>query len=101
MEVPGFVTLLYHLRTLPAQAGVDVEGDGLPWQNKVLAALFVMHYAYRAVVFPFLRECFLLFVMGGFACLVDGSWEFDGVRDGGRGTGGERRRMGVGWVGGW
>lgn len=47
MEVPGFLTLLYTIRSLS-------PGD-LPWQNKVLAALFTIHYSYRAVAFPFLQ----------------------------------------------
>ncbi|KAK5629413.1 hypothetical protein RRF57_005128 [Xylaria bambusicola] len=51
MEVPGFITLLYIMTTLPAQHGIT----DLPWQNKVLASLFVMHYIYRAVFFPFLQ----------------------------------------------
>jgi 3-oxo-5-alpha-steroid 4-dehydrogenase 1 len=38
MEAPGFMTLLYHMRTLPAQVGIEE----LPWQNKVLAGLFVI-----------------------------------------------------------
>jgi len=38
MEAPGFLTLLYHMRTLPAQVGIEE----LPWQNKVLAGLFVI-----------------------------------------------------------
>lgn len=49
MECPGFTTLLYTMRTLSRQSQSD---DGLPWQNKVLAALFVVHYVYRAVLFP-------------------------------------------------
>ncbi|KAG7285404.1 hypothetical protein NEMBOFW57_010031 [Staphylotrichum longicolle] len=51
MEAPGFLTLLYHMRTLPSQAGVE----DLPWQNKVLAGLFVIHYSYRAILYPFLQ----------------------------------------------
>jgi hypothetical protein len=47
MESPGFLTLLYHMRTLSPAS--------LSWQNKVLAALFVIHYSYRAVAFPFLQ----------------------------------------------
>jgi hypothetical protein len=54
MEIPGFLTLLYHLSTLPSQSHPNNE-EGLPWQNKVLAALFVLHYTYRAVLFPFLQ----------------------------------------------
>jgi 3-oxo-5-alpha-steroid 4-dehydrogenase 1 len=51
MELPGACTLLYHMNTLPAQHGIT----DLPWQNKVLAALFVIHYSYRAVLYPLLQ----------------------------------------------
>lgn len=37
MEAPGFLTLLYLMKVLPEQHGID----DLPWQNKVLAGLFV------------------------------------------------------------
>ncbi|KAF9767867.1 hypothetical protein IL306_014899 [Fusarium sp. DS 682] len=36
MEAPGFLTLLYLMKVLPEQHGID----DLPWQNKVLAGLF-------------------------------------------------------------
>lgn len=48
MEAPGFLTLSYIMRVLPARQGID----DLPWQNKVLGGLFVIHYLYRAVAFP-------------------------------------------------
>jgi 3-oxo-5-alpha-steroid 4-dehydrogenase 1 len=51
MEIPGFTTLLYIMKTLPAQQGIT----DLPWQNKVLAGLFVIHYTYRAVIFPIIQ----------------------------------------------
>ncbi|KAH8678247.1 3-oxo-5-alpha-steroid 4-dehydrogenase-domain-containing protein [Xylariales sp. PMI_506] len=51
MECPGFMTLLYIMNTLPAKHGIT----DLPWQNKVLAGLFVIHYSYRAVVYPFIQ----------------------------------------------
>ncbi|KAL7967721.1 3-oxo-5-alpha-steroid 4-dehydrogenase domain-containing protein [Trichoderma sp. SZMC 28014] len=51
MESPGFLTLLYVMNTLPQKAGVD----DLPFQNRVLGGLFVIHYCYRAVLFPFLQ----------------------------------------------
>jgi len=73
MESPGFLTLLYIMKTLPAQHGIT----DLPWQNRVLAGLFVrssppfslallvflfltflwqvIHYSYRAVLFPYLQ----------------------------------------------
>lgn len=37
MESPGFITLLYIMKTLPQKYGID----DLPWQNKVLAGLYV------------------------------------------------------------
>ncbi|GAO17470.1 hypothetical protein UVI_02051910 [Ustilaginoidea virens] len=51
MEAPGFLTLLYMMKTLPQQHGID----DLPWQNRVLAGLFVIHYVYRAIVFPLIQ----------------------------------------------
>ncbi|KAG5926780.1 hypothetical protein E4U42_002948 [Claviceps africana] len=51
MEAPGFMTLLYMMRTLPAMHGIE----DLPWQNRVLAGLFVIHYVYRALIFPLLQ----------------------------------------------
>lgn len=37
MEIPGFLSLVYMMNTLPAEYGIT----DLPWQNKVLGALFV------------------------------------------------------------
>lgn len=37
MEAPGFLTLVYIMKTLPLQHGID----DLPWQNRVLGGLFV------------------------------------------------------------
>lgn len=37
MEVPGFLTLLYVMNTLPGQVGLA----SLPWENKAMGALFV------------------------------------------------------------
>ncbi|OAQ69794.1 steroid 5 alpha-reductase [Pochonia chlamydosporia 170] len=51
MEVPGFTTVLYMMNTLPQIHGID----DLPWQNRVLAGLFVIHYIYRAILFPFIQ----------------------------------------------
>ncbi|EGR44612.1 uncharacterized protein TRIREDRAFT_82177 [Trichoderma reesei QM6a] len=51
MESPGFLTLLYVMKTLPQRAGVE----DLPWQNRVLGGLFVIHYSYRAILFPLLQ----------------------------------------------
>lgn len=75
MEAPGFMTLLYMMKTLPQMHGID----DLPWQNRVLAGLFVsarrffffftfgqvlflpssrpqvIHYTYRAIIFPLIQ----------------------------------------------
>ena len=37
MEAPGFLTLSYLVWRMPAEQGIEV----LPWQNLVLAGLFV------------------------------------------------------------
>jgi 3-oxo-5-alpha-steroid 4-dehydrogenase 1 len=51
MECPGFITLLYTMNSLAKAHGIT----DLPWQNKVLASFFVMHYIYRAILFPFIQ----------------------------------------------
>ncbi|TVY32058.1 Uncharacterized protein LSUB1_G007742 [Lachnellula subtilissima] len=50
MEVPGFLIVLYIMYTLPNQLGLL----GLPWENKAMGGLFVIHYLYRAILCPFL-----------------------------------------------
>lgn len=49
MEAPGFLMLVYTVHSL--SGGVA----GLPWRNQVLTGLFVIHYIYRAIVFPLLQ----------------------------------------------
>ncbi|KAL5593971.1 uncharacterized protein BROUX77_007318 [Berkeleyomyces rouxiae] len=51
MEVPGFLILSYTMTVLPERLGITE----LPWQNRVLGALFIIHYVYRAVLFPFMQ----------------------------------------------
>jgi len=51
MEIPGFLSLLYTLSTLPPQLP-STPSSGLPYQNKILASLFVIHYLYRAILYP-------------------------------------------------
>ncbi|KAM3542027.1 hypothetical protein ARSEF1564_005059 [Beauveria bassiana] len=51
MEAPGFLTLLYIMNTLPQEHGID----DLPWQNRVLGGLFVIHYINRAILFPLMQ----------------------------------------------
>lgn len=79
MEMPGFITLLYIMKTLPAEHGIT----DLPWQNKVLAAFFVIHYIYRAVIFPIIQPSMspIHFLVWGFALVFQlcnatclGSW---------------------------
>ncbi|KAK4189834.1 hypothetical protein QBC35DRAFT_513729 [Podospora australis] len=53
MECPGFLTLLYTFFKLPPQLGLSLSD--LPYQNKVLAFLFVLHYSYRAVLYPLIQ----------------------------------------------
>lgn len=68
MEMPGFLTLLYTMNTLPGQVGLS----SLPWENKAMGSLFVsslyyrqlsvtdtqsqvIHYIYRAILCPILN----------------------------------------------
>ncbi|KAF4637335.1 hypothetical protein G7Y89_g754 [Cudoniella acicularis] len=51
MEVPGFVTVLYTMNTLPG----ELRLSKLPWENKAMAALFTIHYLYRAILAPLLN----------------------------------------------
>jgi len=48
MESVGFVTLLYNIYTLPRELGLGP----LPWANYTMAALYTIHYLYRAVLAP-------------------------------------------------
>lgn len=51
MEIPSIITIVYTMNHLTAKHDIT----DLPWQNKVLAGLYVLHYVYRAVLFPFLQ----------------------------------------------
>ena len=53
MECPGFLTLTYIMFTLPRLSGSSF--GNLPWQNQLLAGLFVLHYLYRAIAFPLMQ----------------------------------------------
>ncbi|EKD13676.1 uncharacterized protein L3040_005699 [Drepanopeziza brunnea f. sp. 'multigermtubi'] len=50
METPGMLTLLYIMYTLPEKIGLAE----LPWENKVMAGLYTVHYLYRAILCPIL-----------------------------------------------
>lgn len=47
MEVPGFLTVLYIINTLPTELGII----DLPWQNEAIARLFVNHPIYLDLLF--------------------------------------------------
>ncbi|KAI1005046.1 hypothetical protein K3495_g3171 [Podosphaera aphanis] len=51
MEIPGFVTVLYCMITIPRHLNLH----DLPQENKIMAALFVVHYIYRAIIGPLLN----------------------------------------------
>lgn len=65
MEIPGVSILLYLTRALPPHLGIA----DLPWQNRVLAGLFAIHYAYRAVLFPLLQPS-MSPIHAGVACMA-------------------------------
>ncbi|CAK7234421.1 hypothetical protein SEUCBS140593_008936 [Sporothrix eucalyptigena] len=79
MESPGFLTLLYIMSTLTKEKSIT----DLPWQNKVLAGLFVIHYSYRAIMYPLMAPSMspihiIVWIMGLTFQLVNatsiGSW---------------------------
>ncbi|KKY14490.1 putative steroid 5 alpha-reductase [Diplodia seriata] len=49
MEIPGAVTLLYIMYSLPKELNL---AEPLPWGNWTMAGMFTIHYAYRAVLAP-------------------------------------------------
>ncbi|KAK8180375.1 3-oxo-5-alpha-steroid 4-dehydrogenase-like protein [Phyllosticta capitalensis] len=49
MEIPGFITLLYIMWSLPRELGLD---EPLPWGNWTMAGMFTVHYIYRAILSP-------------------------------------------------
>ncbi|KAI9820567.1 MAG: hypothetical protein M1826_000870 [Phylliscum demangeonii] len=49
MEAPGFMLLLYIMFTLPRETGLT---QSLPWANWTMAAMFTLHYLYRALLAP-------------------------------------------------
>jgi 3-oxo-5-alpha-steroid 4-dehydrogenase 1 len=51
MEIVGPIALWYTMSSLSKQQGIT----DLPWQNKVLAGLFMLHYSNRAVLYPILQ----------------------------------------------
>ncbi|KXL43626.1 hypothetical protein M433DRAFT_69412 [Acidomyces richmondensis BFW] len=48
MEIPGFLTVLYCVSTIPAKEGLP----NLPWANWAMVCVYVIHYIYRAVLSP-------------------------------------------------
>ncbi|KAF2223331.1 3-oxo-5-alpha-steroid 4-dehydrogenase-like protein [Elsinoe ampelina] len=51
METPGMAIVLYSILTIPSELGIKE----LPWANYTMAALYIMHYIYRAWLFPLLQ----------------------------------------------
>ncbi|RDW91488.1 putative steroid 5 alpha-reductase [Coleophoma crateriformis] len=48
MEIPGPLSLIYIMLTVPSSIGLR----GLPWENKVMGAFYVLHYINRAIISP-------------------------------------------------
>lgn len=54
MEVPTLILTGYIANTLPSQVGIPGGFSGLPGPNKLMLALFMLHYANRALLTPLL-----------------------------------------------
>ena len=59
MEVPGFLTCLYCMSTIPVHLGLARRPgfeafQSLPIGNKTMATLYSIHYIYRAILSPLL-----------------------------------------------
>lgn len=52
MEVPGMLTVLYCMLTIPHLPGTNVPASGLPWANWTMVFCYSVHYLYRAVLSP-------------------------------------------------
>ena len=50
MEMPGFLTVIYCMLTIPPQLGLE----NLPWANWTMAFVYTIHYIYRAILSPLL-----------------------------------------------
>lgn len=64
MEVPGFIIVIFCMFSIPLRKkdvkssfddGIMLAWNELPAENIVLAALFVIHYIYRAIIGPLLN----------------------------------------------
>ena len=51
MELPGFITVLYCMFTIPKQEGIET----LPWANWTMAGIYTIHYIYRSTLTPLLN----------------------------------------------
>lgn len=49
MELPGMITVLYCMLTIPRLEGLHA---GLPWANWTMAFIYTVHYLYRAILSP-------------------------------------------------
>ncbi|TQS34832.1 hypothetical protein Golomagni_04772 [Golovinomyces magnicellulatus] len=61
MEVPGFLTVLYCMNTIPRGSNSfskdekTMNRNEIPTENVVMAAMFIIHYIYRAIIGPLLN----------------------------------------------
>ncbi|KAK1093521.1 hypothetical protein LTR48_002161 [Friedmanniomyces endolithicus] len=53
MEVPGMLTVLYCMLTIPSTIGLS-SPQQLPWGNWAMAFVYTIHYIYRAILSPLL-----------------------------------------------
>lgn len=57
MEIPGFITVLYCMSTIPYKLGLSkatgiAAFQAMPIGNKTMATIYTVHYLYRAVLSP-------------------------------------------------
>lgn len=51
MEIWGFITVLYCMFSIPQTVGMN-SPQQLPWANWTMAAVYTIHYVYRAILSP-------------------------------------------------
>ena len=53
MEIPGMLTVIYCMLSIPQDASSPISSyREIPWANWTMAALYTMHYIYRAILCP-------------------------------------------------
>lgn len=51
METPGLLAVAWSVTTIPTQENLAV----LPWGNRTMAVMYIVHYVYRAWLFPYFQ----------------------------------------------